>query len=245
VRVLVTGGRGTLGRRVVEQLKAGGHDPVAASRSSAVTLDLTTGAGLQAAIEGAEAIVHCASNPRGRDAREVEVEGTARLIAAASRARTAHLIYISIVGVDRVPYSYYEYKLHAEKVVEHGGVPWSILRTTQFFPFVASLLTAPPVLLAPRGFLLQPVATHEVAALLVRAVDEGPRGRLPDLGGPAIREVAGLARTLRAALCLRRPVLRPWLPGRLAASIREGALTAPRGERGSRTWEEWLAGGRR
>jgi uncharacterized protein YbjT (DUF2867 family) len=245
VRVLVTGGRGMLGRHVVEQLRAAGHDAVSGSRSSNVEIDLASGAGLEPALEGAESIVHCASNPRGRNAREVEVEGTARLAEAARRAGTSHLVYISIVGVDRVPYAYYEYKLHAEKVLEQGGLPWSILRATQFFPFLARRLIALPLgMVAPRGFPVQPVATEEVAGRLVRAVVEGPGGRLPDLGGPEIREVADFARSLRAARHLRRPILRPWLPGKLAAAVRAGGLTTPGGERGTRTWEEWLAANR-
>jgi uncharacterized protein YbjT (DUF2867 family) len=243
VKVLVTGGRGTLGRRVVERLQAAGHQALAAGRRGPIVLDLSTGAGLDDAVRGAEAIVHCASDPGGRDVREVEVEGTARLVAAARRAGTRHLIYVSIVGVDRVPLPYYRHKLHAEKVVEHGRLPWSILRATQFFPFVEHMLTSSPVLVAPRGFLVQAVAVEEVAARLVRAVDEGPAERLLEFAGPEIREVADLARSLRRARRLRRPILSPWLPGRRSTALRRGGLTSAGAERGTLTWESWLAGG--
>jgi len=242
VKVLVTGGQGMLGRPLVERLRARGHEARAAGRRGPVKVDLTTGEGLEAAVEGVDAIVNCATNPLGRNAREVEVEGTARLLQAARRAGTGHLVYVSIVGVDRLPYSYYEYKVHAEKVVEHAGVPWSTLRATQFFPFVEKLLTLPPVLLAPRGFRLQPVAVEEVAERLVRALDEGPAARLPDFAGPQVRELADLARSLRDARGLRRPLLRPWLPGRLARAVSEGALISAGAERGTLGWEAWLAG---
>jgi uncharacterized protein YbjT (DUF2867 family) len=242
VRVLVSGGRGMLGGPLVEQLRARGHQVLAAGRRGPIVLDLTTGAGLDAAVEGVDAIVNCATNPLGRDAREVEVEGTARLQEAGRRAGVGHLVYISIVGVDRLTYRYYQYKVHAEKVIEQGRVPWSILRATQFFPFVERMLSFSPVLLAPRGFVLQPVAVEEVAERLVRALDEGPAARLPDFAGPEIRELADLARSLRDARRLGRPILRPWLPGRMASAVREGALTSAGAERGTLGWEAWLAG---
>jgi uncharacterized protein YbjT (DUF2867 family) len=243
VRVLVTGGRGMLGGPLVEQLRERGHEVLAAGRRGPVVLDLTTGEGLEHAVEGVDAIVNCATNPLGRDAREVEVEGTARLLEAGRRAGVGHLVYISIVGVDRLNYRYYQYKVHGEKVVEHSGVPWSILRATQFFPFVERLLTSSPVLLAPRGFVLQPVAVEEVAERLVRALDEGPAGRMPDFAGPEVREVADLARSLRKARRLRRPILRPWLPGGMAKAGREGALINAGAQRGTLGWEAWLAAG--
>jgi uncharacterized protein YbjT (DUF2867 family) len=242
VRVLVTGGRGMLGRPLVERVRARGHEVLVAGRRGPVVLDLTTGAGLEGAVEGVDAILHCATNPLGRDAREVEVEGTARLLQAARRAGTRHLVYMSIVGVDRLSYRYYRYKVHAEKVVEHGEVPWSILRATQFFPFVERLLTSSPVLLAPRGFRLQPVAVEEVAARLVQVLDEGPAARMPDFAGPEVRELADLARSLRDARRLRRPILRPWLPGSMASAVRKGALINSGAERGTVRWEDWLAG---
>ena len=240
-RVLVTGGRGDLGSRVVQRLREHGHEAVAAGRRGPIVLDVRRDEGLDAALEGAEAVVHCATHPAGRDAREVEVEGTARVVRAAARAGVAHLVYVSIVGVDRVPYAYYRHKLHAEKVIDRGEVPWSILRATQFFGFVARLLTTPPVLVAPRGFLLQPVAAEEVADRLVRAVEDGPCGRLRDLGGPEIVEVGELAAALRRTRRLRRPLLRPWLPGRLAAAVRAGGLTCPGGDRGAQIWQSWLS----
>jgi uncharacterized protein YbjT (DUF2867 family) len=242
VKVLVTGGRGLLGREVVRQLSEGGHQPLAAGRRGPVVLDVRTGEGLEAALAGVDAVIHCASNSRGRDAREVEVEGTARLVQAARSASVVHLVYISIVGVERVPLAYYRYKLHAEKVVEHGRVPWTILRATQFFPFQERLFMATPVLLAPGGFVAQPVDVGEVAARLIRALEEGPATRVHEFGGPEIRTVESLVRSLVRVRGLRRPVLRPRLPGPFAAAVRAGGLTCPDGERGRLTWERWLTG---
>jgi uncharacterized protein YbjT (DUF2867 family) len=191
-------------------------------------------------LDGLDAVVRCAAKPLGRNVREVEVEGTARVVAAAHRQGVGHLLYVSIVGIDRVPRAYFRYKVHAEKVVEHGRVPWTILRATQTFPFMEMLLTSAPVLIAPRGFLVQPVAGEEVAQRIARALGEGPMEQRLEYGGPEVREVSEMARTLRAARRLRRPLLKPWLPGRLAAAVRAGGLTCTDCGRGAITWEEWL-----
>jgi len=240
VRVLVTGGRGLLGRQVGELLRRSGHEALAAGRRGPLVMDVRKDADVEAALEGVDAVMHCASNPMGRNAREVEVEGTARVVAAAHRRGVGHLLYVSVVGVDRVPLAYYRYKLHAETVVEQGRVSWTILRATQLFPYVEMLLTAAPVLIAPRGFLVQPVAVEGVAQRLVRALGEGPMEQRLQYGGPEVRELGELASSLRAARGLRRPLLKPWLPGQLGAAVRAGGLLCVDCGRGAITWEEWL-----
>ena len=85
MRVVVTGGRGMLGRHVVELLRRSGHEALEAGRHGPLVMDVRKDADVEAALEGVDAVVHCASNPLGRDAREVEVEGTARVVAAAHR----------------------------------------------------------------------------------------------------------------------------------------------------------------
>lgn len=113
MRVLVTGGTGRLGRVLVAVLGERGHDVVAASRRGPVRLDLATGEGLDAALEGASVVVHCASAPF-RDEQNVDVLGTRRLVDAAG---DRHLVYVSIVGIDRVPTAYYRAKVAAEAEV--------------------------------------------------------------------------------------------------------------------------------
>src|SRR5690606_13323976 len=144
---------------------------------------LETGEGLDTAVAGAEVIIHAASSSTRRT-QQVDVVGTERLLAAAHRAGVGHFIYISIVGIEQVPFPYYRYKLAAEKLVEAGGVPWSILRTTQFHNLLDLLLQllarTPFVLPVPQDLPFQPIDVGEVAALLVDAVTAGPGGRLPD-----------------------------------------------------------------
>src|SRR3712207_3744683 len=189
--VLVTGGTGLLGRRVVRALLADGHPVRMLGRASAampasgadvVAADLSTGAGLAEAVAGTTAIVHCASDPR--DPGAVDVAGTQRLLHAAQHAGRPHVVYISIVGVDRIPTEYYRSKLAAERTIERAGLPWTVLRTTQFHEFVENLLGRLgklPVVPAPRGWRFQPIDVEEVARRLADAVAAVPGGRLPDL----------------------------------------------------------------
>lgn len=130
-----------------------------------VQADLSTGEGLEEAIYGTDVIVHCASSTR--KTRQTDVEGTGRLLQAAARVGVAHFVFISIVGVDRNPYyPYYRMKLEVERIVERSPVPWTILRATQFHEFVLRIirfLERLPVMIMPKGFLLQPIETGEVA----------------------------------------------------------------------------------
>jgi uncharacterized protein YbjT (DUF2867 family) len=245
--VLVTGGTGLLGRTVVAHLTAAGHAARVLSRTSdrpgVVPGDLRTGAGLEAAVAGVGAIVHCASEPR--DPQRVDVAGTRRLMAAARRAGRPHLVYVSIVGVDRIPWAYYRAKLVAEQEVALSGLPWTILRATQFHEFAADLLdrlTRLPLIPAPRGWRLQPIDVDEVAAQLAAAVDAGAAGRLPDLGGPEVLALQDLLRGYLRAARRRRLVVPLPMPGSFSAAFRAGANLAPDGRGGGRTFAEFLAG---
>lgn len=128
--VLVTGGTGTLGQALTPQLRQAGYTLRVMSRRDApagITVEwarasLETGEGLDTAVAGTEVIIHAASSSTRR-AQQVDVVGTERLLAAAHRAGVGHFIYISIVGIEQVPFPYYRYKLAAEKLVEAGGGP--------------------------------------------------------------------------------------------------------------------------
>lgn len=249
--ILVTGGTGTLGRAVVHRLTGTGHDVRVLSRRPApgdpapyrwFTGDLSTGAGLDAAVSGVDAIVHCATEfPRfGRDLR-----GTRNLIDAARRAGSPHLVYVSIVGVDRVPTRYYRVKLAAERLVEGSGLPWTILRATQFHDLVRymlDLLSRPPVMPVPAGVRVQPVDVADVAARLADLVTAGPAGRAPDMGGPRIQTAGELARAYLRASGRRRPIVPFALPGRVSGGYRAGGHLAPGHADGRITFEEYLAG---
>ena len=124
-------------------LQAAGHTVRQMSRRGTgpggVRGDLATGLDLTTALAGAELVVHAASDPRG-DPWQVDVAGTRRLVEAVDRDRLQHLVYVSIVGVDRIPYGYYRAKFAAEQVLLASGLPVTLLRVTQFHDFVDFLL---------------------------------------------------------------------------------------------------------
>ena len=242
---LVTGGTGALGSRVVGRLRDAGSSARVMSRSGrpgTVLGDLATGEGVEAAVEGVGAIIHCASSPTRT--RHVDVKGTERLLGAAGRAGVGHVLFVSIVGVDRNPYfPYYRMKLETERIVERSPVPWTILRATQFHGFVLRLiqyLDRLPVMVAPEGFLLQPVDVGEVARRTAELVLAGPAGRAPDVGGPEVRTFADLAKTYFEAVGRTRKVVEVPVPGRSARAFRQGAQLSPGERYGETRWEEFL-----
>lgn len=241
---LVTGGTGSLGGLVAGGLRDAGHDVRVLSRSGrpgTVRGDLLTGEGLDEAVVGIDTVSHCASNPR--DPRRTDAEGTERLLRAAERSGVSHFVYVSIVGVDRNPFPYYRAKLEVESMVERSPVPWTLLRATQFHEFVLMqirLLDRLPVLLVPRGFLLQPIDVGEVAGRLTELALTEPAGRVPDIGGPEVGTFAGFARAYREALGRRKRLLEVPVPGKTARAFRDGAQVTPEHRYGEVTWEEFL-----
>jgi uncharacterized protein YbjT (DUF2867 family) len=254
MKILVTGGTGVLGREIVEVAEAAGHavrvgsrgprrTGVPAAREWAV-MDLVSRTGIDEAVAGVDVVVHAASDPKSSQASDVD--GTRALVEACRRLGVGHFVYVSIVGIDRIPVRYYQHKLAAEGIVSAGGVPFSILRATQFHPFLDQLLTAaarvPLVMPLPAGFQIQSVDVTEVARRLLRCVDDGPGGRLPDFGGPEAMTLRDAARLWRDARGVKKPLLSLPLPGRAAAALRTGANTVPAGEHGTLRWRDWLPG---
>ena len=243
-RLLVTGSTGTLGRRVVPALRERGHHVRGLSRRPGQDFqaDLTTGAGLHAALAGVDAVVHCASNTRrlGRG----DVTSARHLLAAAERAGHPHLVYVSIVGADRVPYPYYRQKVLVERLVEaYGG---TVQRTTQFHEFVlggARLLCRLPVALVP-AVPVQPVSTRDVAVRLADLVDDpAPPARAPDLGGPQVLAAADLVGAYLRAAGLHRRLVPVRLPGRVFRAYRSGAHLTPDNASRGESWSDFLASG--
>jgi uncharacterized protein YbjT (DUF2867 family) len=248
--ILVTGGTGALGRDVVAQLLAEQRDVRVLSRrtrrdaappqASWTQGDLRTGAGLAEALAGADVVVHCASNPyRARD----DTAAARQLISAAQASGRPHLIYVSIVGVDRVHYGYYNAKLEVERMIERSGLPWTVLRATQFHDLVAYIIqwaARLPVLPYPAGVSFQPVDTRDVAARLAELAAAPPAGRADDFGGPQIEPVADLARAWLRAAGKRRPLLPVKAPGKLFRGYAEGGHLTPEHPDGHTTFEQFL-----
>jgi uncharacterized protein YbjT (DUF2867 family) len=196
------------------------------------------------ALVGAEVVVHAASDARG-DPWQVDVAGTRRLVEAVDRTRLRHLVYVSIVGVDRIPFGYYHAKFAAEQVLLASGLPVTLLRITQFHDFVDDLLATArrgPVLAVPMGWRVQPVDVDEAAAQVVQTAIGPATGDVVEFGGPEELSAADLARAWTAA---REPgvrVISTPVPGRLSAAFRDGAALPSSGARGRRTYAEHLRG---
>ncbi|MDQ0603344.1 uncharacterized protein YbjT (DUF2867 family) [Streptomyces canus] len=239
--ILVTGGTGTLGRLVAERLRADGHEVRVLSRhAQPYAVDLREGgAALDAAVECVDTVVHCATTPTGGDEK-----AAANLIAAARRAGVGHLVYISIVGIDQVPFPYYRIKLAVEKQVEESGLGWTVLRATQFHDLLVRVFRAmakSPVMLLPAGVSDQPVEVAEVADRLAELAAGSPAGRVADLGGPQVRSFESLARAYVKATGRRRAVVNVPLAGKAYRGFRAGGHLAPEQAVGKGTFEEYLA----
>ena len=251
MNVLVTGGTGTLGREVVRLLRQSGHRARIFSRNprghvDAVRGDLKTGEGIDRALAGMEVVVHAASATREPlRGRSTDVGGTRRMLERARAASIRHVVFISIVGVDRVAYPYYRTKLAAEQEVSEGGVPWSTLRATQFHTFVDFLLRGfcrvPGLCTVPFAWQLQPVHTEEVARRVVDVALGEPAGMLPDFGGPEVREFKVLAQAWLAARGERRRLVNLRVPLKLSEQIRAGGLICPDDRDGALTFDQYLA----
>jgi uncharacterized protein YbjT (DUF2867 family) len=253
--ILVTGGTGTLGRLVTPLLLDAGCKVRVLSRRGHesgdgveyVTGDLATGDGIEAAVDGVETIVHCAGSTKGDE------DKTRNLVRAASRAGSPHLVYISVVGADRVPvvsgvdramFGYFAAKRAAERVVADSGLPWTTLRATQFHDLTLMTVRAMaklPVIPVPAGIRFQPVDTGEVATRLVELSLGEPSGLVPDIAGPRAYEMKDLVRSYLLATHRRRLILPVKLPGKAARAFRAGANLAPEQAVGHRTWEDFLA----
>ncbi len=252
MRIVVTGGQGHLGRHVMAALTAAGHEAVSASRRSGV--DIATGAGLDAALDGADAVVHTADTTNPGRFRAVTVHGTALVADAAARAvPRPHVVYVSIVGVDRNPYSYYRSKLAAEQALERaattGGAPATVLRATQFHSLAALFARVGrvgPVVLGLRGMRIQPIDVAWLGRRLAE-VATGPRpdafARATDVAGPDRFDLAEISRLVaeHEGRTPPRPLALPAVGATMRAFAEGAVLPGADAELGGERFVEWLA----
>jgi uncharacterized protein YbjT (DUF2867 family) len=164
-----------------------------------------------------------------------------------------HLVYISVVGADRIPmagaldramFGYFGSKFAAERVIAESGIPWTTLRATQFFDLslkTTEAMARMPLIPVPAGFQFQPVSSTEVADRLVEIALGEPAGLVPAIAGPQIYDMAELVRSYIQAAGRRRAIVRVPIPGKAAAALRAGANLAPDRAVGRLTWESFLA----
>jgi uncharacterized protein YbjT (DUF2867 family) len=256
--ILVTGGTGGLGRRVVDRLRKAGRKVRVLSRGVHESADgieyavgdLAKGEGVEPAVEGASIVIHCAGVGKIKE----DTAQARNLVNASKQAGVMHFMTISVVGADRIPvksgvdramFAYFASQLAKERVVAESGLPWTNLRATQFHDgFILSMvrgMTKLPVVPLPAGFRFQPVDTDEVADNLVQLALSTPAGQAPNIGGPKIYDAEYLLRSYLEAVGKRRVIVRVRMPGAAADAIRAGANLTPDRAVGRRTWEEFLA----
>jgi uncharacterized protein YbjT (DUF2867 family) len=241
-RIAVAGGTGWAGKSVVRALRSRDAEVVVLARSCGV--DLVTGDGLGARMEGVDAVIDVTNITTQREEKATRFfeSVTATLLNAGQTAGVQHHLVLSIVGCDRVDLGYYRAKRRQEERVLTGPVPSTVLRATQFHEFAAQMLGARgPLVLAPK-MACQPIALDEVAEHLASLVFGEPQGRAPDIAGPQPQMMDEMVVRLAKEQGDRRPRLRVGMPGRIGRQIKAGGLlpTGP-GPRGVVTFDEWLA----
>lgn len=259
--ILVTGGTGALGSQLVPRLLAAGHNVRVLSRRERLSLpagahavrgDLVNGDGIAGAVAGVDVIVHCATGAADGGVRGLmykptvrsDVEPTKALLEAAKQSGVPRFVYISIVGVDKIPLGYYRGKLDCERAIESSSLPYTILRTTQWHTLAWEFcrrLTASPLAVIPKGVRLQLLDPSEVAARMASLIDSGTVGHAPDMGGPAVLGFRDIVREYLSATNTRRAVLQLPLPGKAMAGFRAGHNLTLAHSDGRMTWREWLA----
>ncbi len=251
-RILVTGGTGALGRDIVARLAQTSHTIRITSRQAKPTeakmewsqVDFETQTDFSDTLRDVDVIVHCMSNSMRSE--KADVLGTQRFLADVRRTTIKNFIYISIVGADRIPYSYYQHKVMIEKAVQESGVPYSIVRAAQFHGFLDMLLNLTknlwwlPILPLPMNWQFQTIDTREVAAYLMPFIDGSATGKIDNVAGPQVMHLGDMARAWQAAQGLHKPQVHLPIPGGMAQGFVKGENTAPDKAYGSITWADYL-----
>ncbi|MFC0397898.1 SDR family oxidoreductase [Paraburkholderia rhizosphaerae] len=203
MKIVVIGGTGLIGSKTVPILREAGHEVVAASLKSGV--NVLTGEGLQQAMAGAQVVVDLANSPSFEDKAVLEFFETAgrHVLAAESAAGVRHHVALSIVGIERTPENgYFRAKVAQEKLIEKAGIPYTIVRSTQFFEFLGgiadSAVAGNAIRISPG--LFQPIASDDVAAFVADAALAAPKNGIVEIAGPErapFNEI--VARYLKAA----------------------------------------------
>ncbi|WP_030747796.1 SDR family oxidoreductase [Streptomyces sp. NRRL S-31] len=243
MKIVVIGGTGLIGSQVVALLRDRGHEAVAASPSKGV--DTVTGEGLAAAVQGADAVVDVSNSPSFETdaALDFFTRSARHLIEAERAAGVRHHVTLSIVGVDRVPdYGYYRAKVAQEEAVRDGGVPFSIVRATQFFEFIAPVMdmsTEEGRVRLP-STRLRPIASADVASAVAEAAQGEPSYGVRDIAGPEVHRLDRLGEITLAAKPDGRTVVTDESAG-LFAGMPDGVLVGDDTAHLAATrYEDWL-----
>ncbi|AGZ42962.1 SDR family oxidoreductase [Actinoplanes friuliensis] len=243
MKIAVMGGTGLIGSQVVKILNADGHEAVPHSPSSGV--DLISGAGLPEALKGADVVVNLTNSPTFDDASPVFFrESMENLLGAAADAGVGHAVVLSIVGVDEVPdLVYYRAKVLQEELLAAGPVPYSIVRVTQFFEFMKSVLTwtADEKTVRLPATRVQPMASAEVAEAVAEVSTGSPLQGIRSYAGPEVFTLDELGKLALAAQGDTRTVVTDNTAGMFAAARGDALIAKADTIITKLTYREWLA----
>jgi uncharacterized protein YbjT (DUF2867 family) len=247
MRIAVAGATGNIGARAVSALERDGHEAVGISRSLGV--DLITRDGLDAALEGVDAVVDATSSPpiSADETREYFGTTTRNLLAAEERAGVRHHVLLSIVGIAQTEggTAHYSGKREQERLVEDGRVPWTIVPATQFHDFagLAASWTERDGVATIAPLLVQPIAPDDIADVLAEVATGQPQGRYVDVAGPETQDLVDMARRT-LAVHGRKVKLVPTWSGPLDVSMAGNVLLPGENARiAPTTFDDWLAAG--
>lgn len=244
MKIVVIGGSGLIGRKLVEDLRGRGHDALAASPSSGV--NTLTGEGLAEALAGAQVVVDVANSPSFEDRAVLEFFETSgrNVLAAGAAAGVGHHLALSVVGTDRLLASgYFRAKMAQENLIKASGIPYTIVRATQFSEFVGAIVESASDGSTVRlpGALLQPIASDDVAAALADFAVAEPLNGTVDLAGPEAFPLDELARRFLAAKGDPRTVTTDPHAGYFGTPLNERSLVPDGDARlGPTRFEDWL-----
>jgi uncharacterized protein YbjT (DUF2867 family) len=245
MKIVVIGGSGLIGTKLVGRLQDAGHDVLAASPSSGV--NTLTREGLAEALLDARVVVDVSNSPSFEDKAVLEFfdRSTRNLLAAAGAAGIAHYVALSVVGLDRLPESgYLRAKLAQETLIKSSGLPYSILRATQFFEFLSGIIasgaTGDTIRLSSAQF--QPIASDDVVAALAEIVLGPALNGMAEVAGPERVAMDVLARRFLTASGDHRSVIGDRHTPYFGTELNDDSLTAgPQAQIGPTTFEAWFA----
>ena len=245
MKIVVIGGSGLIGRKLVANLRERGHDVAPASPSSGI--NTLTGEGLAAAMMGTEVIVDVSNAPSWEDAAVLEFfeTSTRNVLAAEAAAGVRHHIALSVVGTDRLQASgYFRAKLAQENLIQAGKIPYTIVRATQFFEFIggiaASGVVGNEIRLPPA--MMQPIVSDDVATALADVAEEQPVNGTIDLAGPEPIRMDELARRHLRANDDPRQVVADATATYFGTPVDDRSLTPDANPRlGPTRYDDWLS----
>jgi uncharacterized protein YbjT (DUF2867 family) len=244
MKIVVIGGTGLIGAKLVQRLRGKGHEVVAASPASGV--NTLTGEGLAEALAGAQVVVDVANSPSFEDQAVMDFFLTSgrNLLAAEAAAGVKHHVALSIVGTQRMTDSgYMRAKVAQENLIRGSSIPWTILQSTQFFEFIGRIVTSAfdgeAYRLSPA--LMQPIASDEVVEQLADVALGPPLNDTVEVGGPEPVPLDELARELNSAQADPHPIVADTHARYFGAELNDQSLVpGPKARLGSTTFGDWL-----